>query len=170
MKRILFILSAVILFTSSAYAQDNYDMVNVGDNMPVFSLQSSINGNIDSKDLEGKVVLINIFATWCPPCQVELKEVQEVLYPKYKDNPNFKMLTVGREHNENELKEYNQKKGFSFPLYPDPSREFTSKFATRNIPRSYLIDKNGKIVYTSVGYKQEEFDKLMNLIEKLVNE
>ena len=116
--------------------------------------------------VKGKVVLINIFATWCGPCQSELAEVQKTLWPKYKDNKDFCMLVIGREHTDVQLTEYNKRKGFTFPLYPDPKREVTGKFASQYIPRSYLIDKEGKVISATVGYKKEEMDKLMKEIDK----
>ena len=61
---------------------------------------------------------------------------------------------------------YNKRKGFTFPLYPDPKREVTGKFASQYIPRSYLIDKEGKVISATVGYKKEEMDKLMKEIDK----
>lgn len=169
MKRTL-ILFAILAYTLSSIAQDESGtIVRKGDKMPDFSISSTIAGNIDSNDLKGKVVLINIFATWCPPCQLELAEVKKTLWPKYKDNPNFVMLTIGREHTDAELAKYNEKKKFLFPLYPDPKREFTTKFATKSIPRSYLIDKEGEIIYMSIGYNENDFHNLLQLIEKNLN-
>lgn len=164
MKKIFFLISIFIISISLA-AQTSDDIVKKGDMMPDFKLTSTINGNIDSKDLKGKVVLITIFATWCPPCQLELAEIKNELWPKYKDNPQFVMLTVGREHTDEELAKYNEKKGFEFPLYPDPKRDLTSKFATKSIPRSYLVDETGKIIYVSLGFQKKEFESLMKLIE-----
>ena len=145
---------------------NNADIVKVGDSMPAFTLHSTVNGTVSSEDLKGKVVLINIFATWCGPCQSELAEVQKTLWPKYKDNKDFCMLVIGREHTDDQLTEYNKRKGFTFPLYPDPKREVTGKFASQYIPRSYLIDKEGKVISATVGYKKEEMDKLMKEIDK----
>ena len=148
---------AAALFSLLSFAQDNNaDIVKVGDSMPAFTLHSTVNGTVNSEDLKGKVVLINIFATWCGPCQSELAEVQKTLWPKYKDNKDFCMLVIGREHTDDQLTEYNKRKGFTFPLYPDPKREVTGKFASQYIPRSYLIDKEGKVISATVGYKKEE--------------
>ena len=139
--------------------------LKVGDALPKFELKSSVYGDIKPADLKGKVVLVSLFATWCGPCQKELAEVQSTLWPKYKDNKNFKMLVIGREHTDEDLQKYNERKKFTFPLYPDPKREVFSKFAEKSIPRAYLFDKDGKLVYASVGYTAEEFQKLTETIE-----
>lgn len=165
-----FILSAIglVLAFSISAQKENADVIAKGDQMPDFKLKSAVYGNVDSKDLKGKVVLITIFATWCGPCQKELKEVKEVLYPKYQNNPNFRMLTVGREHTDEELTKYNAKKGFTFPLYPDPKRDFTSKFAKSLIPRTYLVDQSGEVVYTTSGFSESAFEELLKNIDLLL--
>jgi len=147
-------------------AQDsNDDIVKVGEMMPSFSIVSDNGTKINSAELKGKVVLINFFATWCPPCQKELASVQQTLWPKYKDNDKFVMLVIGREHSDKELATYNEKKGFTFPLYPDKSRAIFGAFAKSLIPRSYLIGKDGKVIYAGKGYTDKEFAELLEKIE-----
>ena len=136
-----------------------------GDVMPKFELTSSVYGEIKPADLKGKVVLISLFATWCGPCQTELAEIQKTLWAKYKDHKDFVMLVIGREHTDEQLQKYNERKQFSFPLYPDPKRDVFSLFAEKNIPRAYLFDKDGKLIYSSMGYSEEEFQVLMDTIE-----
>ena len=160
--RKLVVMFMMLVATISVQAQE----LKVGDAMPKFELTSSVYGNVKPADLEGKVVLVSLFATWCGPCQKELAEVQSTLWPKYKDNKNFVMLVIGREHTDEDLKKYNERKKFTFPLYPDPKREVFSLFAEKSIPRSYLFGKDGKLLYSSIGYTAEEFQKLMESIEK----
>lgn len=136
-----------------------------GDAMPAFELDSKVYGKVKPADLKGKVVLVSLFATWCGPCQLELAEVQSTLWPKYKDNKNFTMLVIGREHTDEQLTKYNERKKFTFPLYPDPKREVFSKFAEKSIPRAYLFGKDGKLIYSSIGYTKEEFQHLLKAIE-----
>ena len=57
---------------------------------------------------------------------------------------------------------------YAFPMYADPSREFYSKFAEKYIPCNYLIDRDGNIVYKSVGFTEEQFETLKAEINKQI--
>lgn len=160
------LLLAVMFFTVSLVAQQKGKELALGSTMPQFSLNSSVYGDLNSADLKGKVVLVSMFATWCGPCQLELAEIEKELWPKYKDNAGFKLVVIGREHTDAQLADYNRKKGFTFPLYPDPKRGAYSKFAESTIPRAYLYDKEGKLIYSSIGYSKDEFAKLLKAIEE----
>lgn len=160
------LIMALMLFFVGAHAQNSVEKVKIGDTMPQFTLNSDVYGQVTPSDLKGKVVLVSLFATWCGPCQKELAEVQSMLYPKYKDNENFRLLVIGREHTDADLTKYNARKKFTFPLYPDPKREVFSLFADQSIPRAYLFGKDGTLIYTSTGYTPEEFQKLMDTIEE----
>ncbi|MBQ7350173.1 MAG: TlpA family protein disulfide reductase [Bacteroides sp.] len=163
MKKLMLMM---VMLVSALWGQAQEHELKIGEALPGFELKSSVYGNVKPADLKGKVVLVSLFATWCGPCQKELAEVQSTLWPKYKDNKNFVMLVIGREHTDEQLQKYNERKKFTFPLYPDPKREVFSLFAEKSIPRAYLFGKDGKLIYSSVGYTAEEFQKLMETIEK----
>ena len=137
-----------------------------GEAMPEFILKSEVHGELSSADLKGKVVLMTFFATWCGPCQQELAAVQEKLWPKFKENKNFRLVVVGREHDDKQLNEYNEVKKLTFPMYPDPKREVYSKFADITIPRAYLFGKDGKLIHASKGFEDGDMEKVMKMIEE----
>lgn len=165
MKKYVFLAIFVFLALALKAQDENGDLVRVGQQMPSFTIVNDNGKQTNSSSLEGKVILVNFFATWCPPCQKELAEVQKTLWPKYKDNNNFALLVIGREHTDAELQKYSEKKGFTFPLYPDKNRAIYDAFAKNLIPRCYLVDKTGKVVYAAKGYSEEDFAELMKQIE-----
>ena len=139
-----------------------------GEAMPEFVLKSEVHGELSSADLKGKVVLMTFFATWCGPCQQELAAVQEKLWPVYQNKKGFRLVVVGREHTDEQLKDYNEIKKFSFPMYPDPKREVYSKFADITIPRAYLFGKDGKLIHASKGFEEGDMEKVMKMIEEVL--
>ena len=110
--RIFSLIGLMWMFMLGVNAQ-GVEKVKAGDAMPAFSLNSEVYGKVTPADLKGKVVLVSLFATWCGPCQLELGQVQKVLWPKYKDNADFKLLVIGREHTDADLKKYNERKKLS---------------------------------------------------------
>lgn len=164
MKRILFpvLLSFITIAT---FAQTGFHTA-IGNKVPSFSFEKEKGKKVNISDYKGKLVWINFFATWCPPCNAELPEAQKKVWDKHKDNPKFAFFVFGREEGWEKLILFKVKKGFTFPILPDLDRSIFSKFATDGIPRNVLIDASGKIIYQSTGYSPEEFDKLVALIDQ----
>ena len=166
----LSIIVLLLAFTTNILAQDEATMVKVGDQAPDFSLTLE-NGEIKMlSDLKGKVVWINFFATWCPPCRKELPHLEKDVYNKYKDQSDFEVLVSGREHSYEELNKFKKDNNYSLPFYSDPKREAFSKYASQNIPRNFIVDKTGKIVVSSTGFKVEEFNDIIKKVEELLKQ
>jgi len=155
-------------FTITNGQKDPTTLINEGDPAPIFKCRTIDGKSIDISKLSGKVILINFFATWCPPCNLELPVLQKKVWEKYKDDPDFVLIILGREHSESEVRNYTEKKGFTMPFAPDPKREIFSLYATQNIPRNVIIGKDGKIIYQGTGYSEKEFSEIEHILaEKL---
>jgi len=164
--RKIFITLLVVVAATTLFAEDHQgSLVKNGNQVPNFRVTNLNGKNISISELKGKVVLINFFATWCGPCMKELPEVEAKLWTKFKDQ-NFAMLSIGREHTKEQLVAWNKKKGFTFPIAPDPKREVYSKFASQYIPRNFIVDKTGKIIWQGVGFSQKELDEMIKIIQE----
>ena len=169
MKRVfIFMVSLLVLGTlARVNAQEKETLVKVGDDVPEFVVEMFDGQKINIKDLKGKIVLINFWATWCPPCQEELKRVQKEIIDRFKGK-DFVFLAISREESKEQVKKFRERNGYTFPMGLDPERRIYSKFATATIPRNFIIDKKGKIVEIEVGYTKEAFAKMIEKLERLL--
>ena len=169
MKRVfVFVVSLLVLGTlARVNAQEKETLVKVGDDVPEFVVEMFDGQKINIKDLKGKIVLINFWATWCPPCQEELKRVQKEIIDRFKGK-DFVFLAISREESKEQVKKFRERNGYTFPMGLDPERKIYSKFATATIPRNFIIDKKGKIVEIEVGYTKEAFSKMIEKLERLL--
>lgn len=170
MKRALeFFALLCLIIPSFAQTPDTTTLTKVGQAVPNFTV-TTLDGNVVKiADLKGKVVLINFFATWCGPCMGEMPHVEKEIWQQLKSQK-LVVLAIGREHSKDELIKFNKEKGFTFLLAPDPKREVYSLFAKQFIPRNYVIGKDGKIIFQSMGYAAEEFRKMVELIKAQLKE
>ena len=136
-----------------------------GSIVPDFSVTTIDGEKITISELKGKTIFINFFALSCPICMKELPVLQEKIWDVYKDNDNIVILSIAREHTTEEMIDFRDKKAYRFPIAPDPDRSVYAIFAEKYIPRNIIIDKNGVIVHSKVGYNDEEFAKLLEVIK-----
>ncbi|MCH5689884.1 TlpA family protein disulfide reductase [Niabella sp. W65] len=168
MKRWITVAAMMLLCGLGSFAQADVDgsLIKTGDKVPAFTFEIEKGKTVSIADYKGKLVLINLFATWCPPCRKELPEMQKQVWEKHSKNDKFALFVFGREENWDVLNPFKEKFKYTFPILPDVGRGVFGKFATQSIPRNILIDENGTIIYQSIGYEPAEFKKLIELIDK----
>lgn len=153
------------MLMESEAQQDTTANTRLGDKAPVFTCKTLDGKTYDLSKLTGKVVMINFFATWCPGCNMELPELEKEIWKKYRDNPGFVLLVIGREHTEKELIDFATSKNLSLPFAADPKRDIYKLYASKYIPRNIVIDRDGKIIYQNSGFTSKELSDIEKLIE-----
>ena len=167
MKKLIPILLVILApIISKAQLTDTTTHTKVGDTAPTFDFSVSKTQKANLADYKGKIVVIDFFATWCPPCRLELPRVQKEIWDKYKDNPKFALFVFGREEDWNVVLPFKEKNRYTLPILPDVGRKIFSLYATQSIPRNVVIDEDGKIIYQSIGYSEKDFAELLNLLDE----
>lgn len=146
---------------------DDAAVAVIGDKCPSFEVQM-LDGDVVSIDsLRGKTVLINFWATWCPPCNEEMERVEKDIVERFAGEE-FVFLPISRGETPEVVSAWRTKKGYKFDTGLDIATEIFPLFARTYIPRNYLIDPDGTIVYYEVGYDAELFDELVNKIDETI--
>ena len=140
-------------------------LISIGDKAPNFTCTTLNGKTISLGELQGKVVLIYFFATWCGPCVREMPYLQSEVFEKIRSD-NFFMIAIAREQQASEVIEFKNTKGFTFPIAVDPDRSIYSLFATQSIPRIFVIDKEGIVKWESGGLSKPQFQELVSHIRK----
>lgn len=111
------------------------------------------------KDLHGKVVLVNFWATWCPPCRKEMPDL-ETLYGRFKDR-GFVILAISDEEAD-KVKPFIAERKVTYPILLDAGRKVNALFDVEGIPKSYVYDRSGKLVAESIDMRtQKQFLRML---------
>ena len=146
---------------STNQAENSDDSVNYGN-----ALLNQDDKPISLADYHGKVVFLNFWATWCPPCQREMPEIQK-LSEKYQNSEDIAILTVvmpgGQEMDAAGIKKFLKEKGLTMPVIFDDGR-LSSSFQITSLPTTYMFDRDGNVYGSVVG--QLSSDMMENIIDR----
>jgi peroxiredoxin len=111
------------------------------------------------RELKGKVVLVNFWATWCPPCRKEMPDLN-TLYQRFKDQ-GFVILAISDEE-VGKVKPFIAERNISYPVMLDPGRKVNDLFQVEGIPKSFVYDREGKLVAQSIDMRtQKQFLEML---------
>ena len=147
---------------------DASTIVKEGMEAPDFVVEMFDGKSVRLSDLRGKVVLVNFWATWCPPCREELTRVQADIIDRFAGK-DFVFLPISRVEELQTVAAFRKRMGYTFPMGLDPDQKIFHRYAKNYIPRNFLIGADGKVILASIGYDKDEFEHLIKTIEKTLN-
>lgn len=133
-----------------------------------FRLQDENGRIVSTKDLRGKVVFMNFWASWCPPCRAEFPSVQK-FYDRYKDDPNVVFLTVNLDDQAAAGRNYLDKQNFTLPLLV-PASDIPPAYYTGSLPTTVVLDKKGEIRLYHTGMADYSKDSFYKKIDAMLAE
>jgi peroxiredoxin len=119
-------------------------------------------------DIDGQVVLLNFWATWCKPCEDEMPAMDRLYRALQPEG--FEMLAVSVDEETALVERFQERLGVSFPILLDPAKEVSERYQTTGFPESLLIDKNGMIVERYIGPRDWDHTIYAERIRKLLKE
>ena len=141
----------------------------LNDKAPDFTLQDIEGNKVALSDLKGKVVYINFWASWCPPCKEEFPELN-ILAEKYRDS-DFIILAVNVDKVKSNMDDFLLKMPLpskNMIILVDPKASVVSSFNARAMPASFILDKEGVTKYMHLGFNEKDPEKWVKEIDSLL--
>ena len=176
MRYFLFIISLLIFETSFSQSfqkeipVDYGYIVKLGQTVPDFDLVLPDGTKTSMKALRGKVVMLQFTASWCGVCRKEMPHIEKDIWQKHKSNKNFALYGIDLKEDKQKVIDFQKQTNITYPLALDLDGKIFYTFAEQNagVTRNIIVDKDGKIVFTTRLFKEEEFNEMKKVIEELL--
>ena len=133
---------------------------------PDFTPKDLKGTQVTLKNFKGRVVFLNFWATWCPPCRREMPSMER-LYKQLKDR-DFTMLAVDMQESEKRVRAFISEFSLSFPALLDLNGDISSLYGIVGLPTTYIIDREGKIIGKAVGPRDWSSQESKQLFQSLL--
>ena len=165
---------ALLLTLGSATADEKLDHtlspVATPVEAPAFRLKDMDGSEMALADFRGKVVLLNFWATWCPPCRREMPSMERV-HQELNAGP-FSVIAINEYESPDHVFAYVSQLSTdpTFPILFDPDSAVSELYKVRGLPTTYLIDKHGRIRYRAIGGREYDHPEVLGTIRALMAE
>ena len=167
-KYFLFYLSFSVLYSNSQLENRGY-IVKIGDTAPDFTTTLTTGEKIKLSDLKGSVVVLQFTASWCSVCRIEMPHLEKDIWKRYKDK-NLVLIGIDRDEPLKIVIDFKKEMGITYPVGLDLGAEIFSLYAEKNsgVTRNVVIDREGKIVFLTRLFKEDEYQKMIKKIESIL--
>ena len=143
-------LMALLVILALGLQRSQQGPVTVGDRVPNFTLTTFDGQQIELTELQGQVVVLNFWASWCKPCEQEAADL-ETAWRDYQPRGDVVFLGVDYVDTEPEARIYLEKFGITYPNGPDLRTRISQAFRIRGVPETYFIDQDNTLHYVQIG-------------------
>ncbi|MFW2330860.1 MAG: TlpA family protein disulfide reductase [Nitrospinota bacterium] len=140
----------------------------IGLTAPSFSIPTFKGNKLSLADYEGKIVLLNFWATWCKPCVEEIPSMKEL--KKELNSDDFALISVSIDQKLGDITEFIKKIDIPFPIGLDPKEEVSAKYETTGIPETFLLDRNLAVIYHVAGAGDWSHPEVLNTLQRIIEE
>jgi cytochrome c biogenesis protein CcmG, thiol:disulfide interchange protein DsbE len=141
-------------------------IVDVGDKAPEFAVTTNTGRRITRNDFGGKLLVLNFWATWCPPCIEEMPSLNQ--FARELGPSGVVVLGVSIDKNENAYHRFVERENLAFPVARDANADIPTEYGTFRWPETYIIDRNGKVVQKHIGPKNWMSPQIVNGVKALL--
>lgn len=164
--RALLTLNAIAVLAFGLYS-GSATALGVGESAPAFTAPSlTSNSNVKLSAYRGKVVLVDFWASWCPPCRESLPQFEN-LRQELAGSP-FEVVAINVDENPDDGRQFLSTHPVTYPVVMDKDGKIPEKYEVPGMPTSYLLDKNGVVQYVHVAFKDGDLEKIKAEIQKLL--
>lgn len=166
--RILMALIAVLLVALVGVIGQTLrnQVIGIGDNAPQFAVRTDSGLTVSPTDFGGKILVLNFWATWCPPCVDEMPSL-DAFQAKLK-NEGVVVLGISVDEDEATYRGFLKAHGVSFLTARDPEAEISDRFGTYRYPETYIINANGKVVQKVIGQTVWDNEQMISYVRSLL--
>jgi cytochrome c biogenesis protein CcmG/thiol:disulfide interchange protein DsbE len=138
--------------------------VRAGDTAPRFSVVTTTGQTVTRDDFGGKLLVLNFWATWCPPCVAEMPSLNE--FQRQLRESGVVVLAVSVDKNERVMREFVDRFGLNFAVARDADAEVPASFGTFKYPETYIIDSRGRVLEKLIAEQDWADPRLIDRVKR----
>jgi peroxiredoxin len=139
--------------------------VKMGDRAPGFTLPQLPSGKLSLSQFKGQVVVLNFWATWCPPCVMEAPSLEQ--FATQMRPQGVTVIGVSMDEDPQALNKFVRSYHVSYPVARDPSAALANRYGTYKLPETYIIDRNGRVAEKIIGETNWTDPRMITFVKSL---
>ena len=166
--RLVVLLTFLSTIPAPTLARDDLSAYDTRTAAPAFELADPSGKRYALKDYKGKVLVVNFWATWCPPCRKEMPSMQRLW--RALQAQGVELIAIDFGESAEDVAAFAAETGIEIPLLLDPTGDIVHKFKAVGLPTTFIIDRQGRLAYHAAGEREWDAPKIAAVLAKLAAE